>query len=36
MVRRTLLTYDLPRLDHAATGGDHGVPDLLPSLAVLH
>lgn len=32
----SILTYDLPRLDHAAAGGHHGVPDLLPSLAVLH
>lgn len=32
----SFLTDDLPRLDHAAAGGDHGVSDLLPSLAVLH
>lgn len=31
-----MLTDDLPRLDHAAAGGDHGVSDLLASLAVLH
>lgn len=31
-----LLTHNLPGLNHTATGGHHGVSDLLPSFAVLH
>lgn len=30
------LTHYFPRLHHIAAGGDHGVSNLLPSLAVLH